>query len=159
MEGERKKEKGTCLSSCLSLSLPLWSYYWLSRQGPWRQDLSTLSAGIRGGFLAMQWATPGTLELAGFQVPGANELWSLQLWPETRPLQAVCPLLGLAATSFLWTDEPRDKDAGSSLFLSLRLVLAFKAFACDIQSLGRKLASICLEHKGPVAPRSDSWAV
>lgn len=48
---------------------------------------------------------------------------------------------------------------GSSLFLSLRLVLAFKAFRCDIRSLGRKLAFICLEHKWPVAPRSDSGAV
>ena len=46
---------------------------------------------------------------------------------------------GLAATSFLWNDGPRDKEAGRPLFLSLQPVLAFKAFACDLQSLARKL--------------------
>lgn len=37
-------------------------------------------------------------------------------------------LLGLAATSFLWNDGPRDKDAGTPLFLSPGPVSAFKAF-------------------------------
>ena len=49
-------------------------------------------------------------------------------------------MLGPAATSFLWNVGPRDKEAGNPVFLSLGLVLAFKAFACDIQSLGREPA-------------------
>lgn len=46
---------------------------------------------------------------------------------------------GWAATSLLWNDGPRDKEAGRPLFLSLGPVMAFKSFACDLQSLARKL--------------------
>lgn len=45
--------------------------------------------------------------------------------------QAVCPLLGLADTGFLWNDSPEGLVAGNPLFLSYRPMLVFKAFVWD----------------------------
>lgn len=39
-------------------------------------------------------------------------------------MQAVCPLLGLADTGFLW-NSPEEVVTGSPLSLSLRFILAF----------------------------------
>lgn len=39
-------------------------------------------------------------------------------------MQAVCPLLGLADTGFLW-NSPEEEVTGNPLSLSLRLILAF----------------------------------
>ena len=53
-------------------------------------------------------------------------------------MQAVCPLLGLADTGFLWNSS-EEEVTGNHLSLSLRLILAFETFVYATQSLWMKL--------------------
>lgn len=97
-----------------------------------------LRAGIRGAFSAARWdstTASGTLRLAGFK---CLVLMSSEAYGFTRkniPYRLFVLCQGYCHQLPEWMGPGDEVEAGRPYFLSLGPVLAFKAFACDLQSL------------------------